>query len=588
MLTKADGHLTLRSAGARRLGARARRRSVAGRERDAGRRAAEAVRAARRRRRRRAAARARCSACGRKGWRSPARRARSRSPSCSCRDGGACRPRRCSPATASPRARSSRDRAQGPRRAGDRAGRAARSPARQAAPALTARSLARAVLERVEVGRRLRQPRAVGGAGSRARDGAGGSRAGDGAGLRRPAPARADRPRAARAGDAAASTGWTRARCSRCAWARTRSCFSIACRRTRPSTTRSRPASRSRDAASPASPTRCCGGWRVRASRRCPTPPPIRPATSSRPPGCPPGWRRCCWPSGPRPRRSRSRPASPTPPPVTLRANTGRVTRDELAARLAAERPGAALAPSEIAPDALDARRLDAPAATQAWRDGLFAIADAGAQVVVELCGAAAGERILDACAGIGGKTAHLLALAGDRARVDALDIAADKLDAARATLRRLGLTGATLGGGRSDEAARGSDAALPPHPARRPVQRPRRAAPAPRGDRAPRPRRSGRRSPRSSCACCRWSRRRCCRAACWSTRSARSSAANARTSSRRSCARTRASRSRARPRRAAACRGRGSPTRAGAIRTWPHRDGADGFFAVRLRLAGA
>jgi 16S rRNA (cytosine967-C5)-methyltransferase len=63
----------------------------------------------------------------------------------------------------------------------------------------------------------------------------------------------------------------------------------------------------------------------------------------------------------------------------------------------------------------------------------LFAIADAGAQVVVELCGAAAGERILDACAGVGGKTAHLLALAGDRARVDALDIARDKLNARRA-----------------------------------------------------------------------------------------------------------------------------------------------------------
>jgi 16S rRNA (cytosine967-C5)-methyltransferase len=133
------------------------------------------------------------------------------------------------------------------------------------------------------------------------------------------------------------------------------------------------------------------------------------------------------------------------PPPVTLRANTGRVTREALAAALAAERPSAALMPSEIAPDALDARRLDAPAATKAWRDGLFAIADAGGQVAVELVGAAAGERILDACAGNGGKTAHLLALAGDRARVDAVDAAADKLDAARATLQRLGLTGATF-----------------------------------------------------------------------------------------------------------------------------------------------
>jgi 16S rRNA (cytosine967-C5)-methyltransferase len=133
------------------------------------------------------------------------------------------------------------------------------------------------------------------------------------------------------------------------------------------------------------------------------------------------------------------------PAPVTLRVNPARATRDELAAKLSAERPAAVLAPSAVAPDALDARHLDAPAATQAWRDGLFAISDAGAQVVAELCGAAAGERILDACAGSGGKTAHLLALAADRARVDAVDIAADKLDAARATLERLGLAGATF-----------------------------------------------------------------------------------------------------------------------------------------------
>jgi 16S rRNA (cytosine967-C5)-methyltransferase len=133
------------------------------------------------------------------------------------------------------------------------------------------------------------------------------------------------------------------------------------------------------------------------------------------------------------------------PAPVTLRANLPRATRDVLAARLAAERPGAALAPSPVAPDALEARQLDAPAATAAWREGLFAIQDAGAQVVAELCGAAAGERILDACAGGGGKTAHLLALAGDRARVDAVDVAADKLDEAARAMRRLGLSGATF-----------------------------------------------------------------------------------------------------------------------------------------------
>jgi len=137
--------------------------------------------------------------------------------------------------------------------------------------------------------------------------------------------------------------------------------------------------------------------------------------------------------------------AAAGPAPVTLRASLPRTSRDELAAALAAERPGAILSPSAVAPDALEAQRLDAPAATAAWREGRFAIADAGAQVVAELCGAAPGERILDACAGSGGKTAHLLSLSGDRAAVDAVDVAPDKLRDAAAALRRLGLTGATF-----------------------------------------------------------------------------------------------------------------------------------------------
>ncbi len=137
--------------------------------------------------------------------------------------------------------------------------------------------------------------------------------------------------------------------------------------------------------------------------------------------------------------------AAMAPAPITLRANAARVSREALLVRLGAERPGAVFAPSAIAPDAILARRFDAPATTAAWREGLFTVQDAGAQVVAELCGAAAGERILDACAGSGGKTAHLLALAGDRAQIDAIDRAPAKLDEARRTLQRLGLGSARL-----------------------------------------------------------------------------------------------------------------------------------------------
>jgi 16S rRNA (cytosine967-C5)-methyltransferase len=134
------------------------------------------------------------------------------------------------------------------------------------------------------------------------------------------------------------------------------------------------------------------------------------------------------------------------PAPQALRANRLRAAPDELRARLAAERPQAELeaAPAALAPDGLLARHLESPAATAAWREGLFAIEDTGAQAVVQLCGAAAGERILDACAGTGGKSAHLAALAGGGARIDAVDVAPAKLAEAEQAFRRLGVRGAT------------------------------------------------------------------------------------------------------------------------------------------------
>ena len=274
-------------------------------------------------------------------------------------------------------------------------------------------------------------------------------------------------------------------------------------------------------------------------------------------------------------------------PPVTLRANAGRATREALAAKLTAERAGAVMAPSEIAPDALDARRLDAPAATQAWRDGLFAIADAGAQIVVELCGAAAGERILDACAGNGGKTAHLLALSGDRARVDAVDVAADKLDAARGTLQRLGLTGARLAA---------ADLTKPL------------ADPTPRYDRilldAPcsglgvlrrHPEAIARRAP-ADLETLAAQQLRMLSVVAPALRPGGLLVYAVCTFERRECEDVVAAFLRAHPdfaiEPAGAAAGRVPWARlvdaTGAIRTWPQRDGADGFFAVRLRRAGA
>lgn len=132
------------------------------------------------------------------------------------------------------------------------------------------------------------------------------------------------------------------------------------------------------------------------------------------------------------------------PAPLALRANTLRASREAVLGRLRAERPAARVEASAVAPDALLARDLDAPAATAAWREGLLSVEDTGAQVVVELCGARAGELILDACAGLGGKSAHLAALAANGARIEALDLAPAKLSEARMAFERLGVAGVT------------------------------------------------------------------------------------------------------------------------------------------------
>jgi 16S rRNA (cytosine967-C5)-methyltransferase len=128
------------------------------------------------------------------------------------------------------------------------------------------------------------------------------------------------------------------------------------------------------------------------------------------------------------------------PAPLALRANRlAGTTVEALASSLAAERPDATLLPSTAAPDALLARGLEAPAQTRAFVAGAFAIQDVGAQLVAELCGAAPGDRVLDACAGLGGKTAHLAALAGNQAHIEALDRSGAKLAQAREQWQRLG-----------------------------------------------------------------------------------------------------------------------------------------------------
>ena len=127
------------------------------------------------------------------------------------------------------------------------------------------------------------------------------------------------------------------------------------------------------------------------------------------------------------------------PPPLTLRVNRLRCDRGTLLGVLA-EHGIEAQAHSLLA----DAVRLSerVPLLDTAWHaEGYFEVQDAGSQVIPLACGIEPGMRVLDACAGGGGKTMQIADLLGGSGSITACDIERSKLRGLEQRARRLGLT---------------------------------------------------------------------------------------------------------------------------------------------------
>lgn len=126
--------------------------------------------------------------------------------------------------------------------------------------------------------------------------------------------------------------------------------------------------------------------------------------------------------------------AGNTPPPMGLRVNSRRTTRDDYLSRLrAAGIDGKPIDECGVA--------LVRPVAVELLPDfaqGVVSVQDPGAQRAASLLDPAAGSRVLDACAAPGGKTAHLL----ERADLDllALDLKASRCRRIEENLERLQL----------------------------------------------------------------------------------------------------------------------------------------------------
>ena len=125
------------------------------------------------------------------------------------------------------------------------------------------------------------------------------------------------------------------------------------------------------------------------------------------------------------------------PAPLVGRANRLRTTRDALADELRA----AGATTTELAGAmAIRIDDLGDPARSPSFVAGRWTVRDAGAQRVGELAAPRAGQRILDACAGVGGKSTHLAELTDDAAQIDAADQSSTKLGLLAETAARLGI----------------------------------------------------------------------------------------------------------------------------------------------------
>lgn len=126
-------------------------------------------------------------------------------------------------------------------------------------------------------------------------------------------------------------------------------------------------------------------------------------------------------------------------PPMWLRVNARRTTREAYRAKLADA--GFASEAAAFAPEAL---RLAEPVDVHAlpgFADGEVSVQDAAAQLAPRFLAAAPGMRVLDACAAPGGKACHALELEPGIAELVALDLDATRATRIASNLSRLGLS---------------------------------------------------------------------------------------------------------------------------------------------------
>lgn len=122
---------------------------------------------------------------------------------------------------------------------------------------------------------------------------------------------------------------------------------------------------------------------------------------------------------------------------VILRVNTLKTTKEALQAQLFDLDLDTVTIPEY--PNALKLKERANIFQTEAFANGLFEVQDASSQLVAEFLDVTPGIRVVDTCAGAGGKTLHIASLMENKGQIIALDIYANKLHELKRRAKRNG-----------------------------------------------------------------------------------------------------------------------------------------------------
>lgn len=125
------------------------------------------------------------------------------------------------------------------------------------------------------------------------------------------------------------------------------------------------------------------------------------------------------------------------PAEVILRTNTLKTNKEELRKALLNENIVAE--PIRGYASALKLVERANVFVTQAFKNGMFEVQDASSQLVAEFLEVEPGQRVVDTCAGAGGKSLHLAALMENKGQLISMDIYGSKLKELKRRARRNG-----------------------------------------------------------------------------------------------------------------------------------------------------